>query len=162
MFYYCQTCLDCLQRLDNLVDIDDQELFLLHHKTAASLEVAANAGCRFCSVFWDQYNESERKTIIDYDEADPIPEQRLPDPSDKSDHAWLVRKQMMQRYATRCVIQPARGVFRRTPERFENGVSYNMLLNSDRTLPPSGQRQDISIFLLELVDDDGTLTIHYF
>ena len=151
---YCKTCLDALQKLRNVWPTEDQELCLIHHETALSLKRAAMAGCHFCYVFWDQFTQFERKSILDYDE-EPTPTfaeaTHFPDRSDDSDHAWEVRKERLKRSATLCLIQPGEHSLRRTPERFRGSISFSIVLNPERDLPPSGQRSDLSMFLLDPV-----------
>lgn len=159
----CLTCLGCLQRLKNMMDDRNKKLMLLHHQTAESLQAAASAGCPLCRVFWSQYNEHERKAILNYDPTDssPINDIECPLASDGSGSAATTRKKMMQAWATYCMIEPGESLFRRTSLKLTGGISFNIMLSFERTLPARGQRADMCLFYLKPVEIDGTYITHH-
>lgn len=155
---YCQTCLDSLQRLAKVFVIDEDSVQVLHHPTTASLRNAATDNCRFCYVFWSQFNAAEQRVIEEYDET-MIQDSSisLPDVSDQSGPAYVVRKELLQKYATLCLLGRGERFLAKDSGQLNGFLTFCIFLSFERKLPSSSSRTDTSIFLLEPLVSYGIL-----
>lgn len=147
---YCQVCLDSIQKLKNLCLANKDRMILMHHKNAKRLKRAAAAGCHFCHAIWNQFDEDQQRSILDYDGTDDAPEEDLPwiHPFDESIEVSRLRKQLMRSCATICILEPTAHLDGPEPLPKAECTSVTIQLNPSRRVPGSGQKVDYCIFLL--------------